>query len=110
MTLQFKLKVTLLASLVSLGLAACGGGGGGSNETAVNEPPTTPPVSMPPATASAVSFGDTIADLVAPDGSVTLPDGRTYDADSAPIEMSDYTWEVDNTDADESVLDDAFSE
>ena len=102
MTLQHAFKVNSLIAVATLALAACGGGGGSAGG---DEPPDDP---LPPQPVAA-DFGKTISDLLAPEGTVTLPDGKTYDADSAPIEMSDYLWDIDNSDVDESPLDDVFS-
>jgi len=107
MTFTKTLQLRSVGIISLMSLVACGGGGGGGGGSSSN-PPMDPPAPPPPMQ-STVDFGKTLSDLVTPDGSVTLPDGRSYDADSAPIEMSDYIWDIDNTDDDQTVLDDVFS-
>ncbi len=104
MTFQHKFNGLALVACVSLGLSACGGGGGGSSEPEIETPdPVTPPVSM------AVDFGKTVSELVGPEGSTTLPDGNTFDAEGSPIDVPEYMWDIDGSDVDESELDNVFS-
>ena len=114
MTLSKNVFRTALASLVIVGLTACGGGNSDSETDPIGgQTPTPPPAVTPTPTATApplVDFNQTVLELATPQGSVTLYDGRTYDGESTPIEISDYTWEIDNSDVDESELDDVFSE
>lgn len=97
--LQRKLQSLAAASVITLGLAACGGGGSSGGDNPPANPPPVEPI---------VSFGQTVSDLV-DQGSTTLFDGSTYDTDSPPIEMSNYEWEIDDSDVDEGPLDDPFS-
>ena len=98
--LQQKRKLQLLmASLVSSVLMGCGGGSGSSQSNNNNDDNSS----------NVVNFGQTVSGLVMADGDVALPDGQNYNANSSAISLSDFTWEIDGTDSDQSELDDPFS-
>jgi hypothetical protein len=109
MTIQRLSKLFVLVTVLATAITACGGGGGGSSGGGSDVGgPVDPPPAAPPPVAESVDFNQTVVGLLS-EGSVTLPDGETYDMESAAIQMSAFDWEI-NSDVDFTGFDDVFEQ
>lgn len=92
MKLKIKGYIATISIVATVMLTACGGGSGGGNTDDQDE---------------VVNFNQSVVDLAA-NGSTMTFDGKVYDVDNLPIELSDYMWEVEEDDLDQTDLDDVF--